>query len=83
MVLDEWLHASHDLFAVFRARILEGDPRVQPGDVAVEVRWVEPEEADRLLLPWYPGGVRALLGGGETVLYVDRELSGEAGRASA
>jgi len=49
VALGEWLHVSHDLFAVFRARIIEGDPTVQPGDVAVEVRWVEPEEVERLM----------------------------------
>jgi len=75
VALGEWLHVSHDLFAVFRARIIEDDPTVQPGDVAVEVRWVEPEEVERLM-PWYPSGVRALLEGSETVYYVAREPSG-------
>jgi hypothetical protein len=35
---------------------------VQEGEAVVECRWLSPEEAD-VLMPWYPGGVRALLGG--------------------
>ena len=36
----------------------------------MECRWVSPNEADALM-PWYPGGVRALLEG-RVGYYVDR-----------
>ena len=38
IALGEWLHETHDLFAVFRARPVRGEAAVQPGEVAVEVR---------------------------------------------
>jgi 8-oxo-dGTP diphosphatase len=69
LALGEWLHRTHDLFAVFRAHAV-GDPRPQVGEVVVECRWVLPAEAD-VLMPWYPGGVRALVAG-RVGYYVDR-----------
>ena len=69
LALGEWIHGTHDLFAVFRARA-EGDPRPQAGEVVVECRWISLAEADALM-PWYPGGVRALLEG-RVGYYVDR-----------
>ena len=71
LALGEWLHRSHDLFAVFEARIVSGEPAVQEKEeVVVELEWVDPEEAGRRM-PWYPGGVRGLLEG-EPVYYTDR-----------
>lgn len=72
LALGEWLHRTHDLLAVFRARA-DGDPRPQAGEVVVKCRWVSPDEADALM-PWYPGGVRALLEG-RVGYYVDRGLA--------
>jgi hypothetical protein len=37
-------------------------PQVKEGELVVEHRWLSPEEADALM-PWYPGGVQALLDG--------------------
>ena len=71
VAVGEWLHETHDLFVVFAARILAGTPAAQGDEVAVELQWVAPDEADRLM-PWYPGGVRALLAGGPPVYYVAR-----------
>ena len=71
VAVGEWLHETHALFVVFAARILAGYPTVQGDDVAVDLQWVEPDEADRLM-PWYPGGVRALLAGGAPLYYVER-----------
>lgn len=68
--LGEWLAREHNVFALFEARVAGGEPSVQPGEIAVELRWLTPEEADAVM-PWYPGGVRRLLGP-ETVYYVDR-----------
>ena len=70
LALGEWLARMHALFALFEARVVGGEPSIQPGEVAVELRWVTPEEADELM-PWYPGGVRRLLGP-DVVYYVDR-----------
>lgn len=68
----EWLHASHDVFFVFAARLAAGEPAVQPDEeVVVEVAWLSPDEADRVL-PWYPGGIGALLGAREPLYYVER-----------
>jgi 8-oxo-dGTP diphosphatase len=72
LALGEWIQPrTHDLFAVFEARVVGGTPAPQPGEVAVDLRWVTPEEADELM-PWYPGGVRRLLGD-EVVYYADRD----------
>ena len=61
LALGEWIHGTHDLFAVFRARA-DGDPRPQAGEAVVACRWISLDEADALM-PWYPGGVRGLLEG--------------------
>jgi 8-oxo-dGTP diphosphatase len=72
VAVGEWLHETHDVFFVFAARLVGGEPAVQPDEpVVVEVRWLEPDEADALM-PWYPGGVRALLAAGEPLYYVER-----------
>ena len=72
VALGEFLHETHhDFFVVFRASIVSGEPEIQPGELVVELRWVAPDEADALL-PWYPGGVRALLGAREPLYYVQR-----------
>jgi 8-oxo-dGTP diphosphatase len=70
LALGEWLHLVHAVFAVFEAKVIGGEASPQPGEIAVELRWVTPEEADELM-PWYPGGVRRLLGP-EVVYYADR-----------
>jgi len=63
--------APHDLFAVFEARIVSGEPAVQEKEeVVVELEWVDPEEAGRRM-PWYPGGIRGLARG-RAVYYADR-----------
>lgn len=70
LALGEWLHLVHAVFAVFEAEVVGGEASPQPGEIAVELRWVTPEEADELM-PWYPGGVRRLLDP-EVVYYADR-----------
>ncbi|MGK5546673.1 NUDIX hydrolase [Streptomyces sp. URMC 127] len=51
----------HDVFTVFRASLLSGEPSVNPDDEDVsEVSWVPIEEASALM-PWYLDGVSALL----------------------
>jgi 8-oxo-dGTP diphosphatase len=70
LALGEWLHRTHDVFVVFRAHA-DGDPWPQAGEVVVECRWVLPADADALM-PWYPGGVRALVAG-RVGYYVDRD----------
>jgi len=69
LALGEWIHGTHDLFAVFRARA-HGDPRPQAGEAVVACRWISLDEVDALM-PWYPGGVRALLEG-RVGYYIDR-----------
>ena len=69
LALGEWIHGTHDLFAVFRGRT-DGDPRPQAGEAVVACRWISLDEAD-VLMPWYPGGVRALLEG-RVAYYIDR-----------
>jgi 8-oxo-dGTP diphosphatase len=69
LALGEWIHGTHDLFAVFRARA-DGDPRPQAGEAVVACRWISLDEADALM-PWYPGGVHALLEG-RVGYYIDR-----------
>ena len=52
----------HDIFTVFRARLLSGGAPVPDAfdeDVS-EAAWVPVERASALM-PWYPGGVEALL----------------------
>jgi 8-oxo-dGTP diphosphatase len=61
LAVGEVLSDTHDLLFVFRGHAT-GEARVQEGEVVVEHRWLSPEEAD-VLMPWYPGGVRALLDG--------------------
>ena len=44
VALGEWLHVSHDLFAVFEAWIVSSEPAVQEKEeVVVELEWVDPE----------------------------------------
>ena len=72
VAVGEWLHETHDCFFVFAATIADGEPAVQPDErVVVEVRWLEPDEADSVM-PWYPGGIRALRAAREPLYYVDR-----------
>jgi 8-oxo-dGTP diphosphatase len=61
LAVGEVLSDTHDLLFVFRGHS-SGEPRVQEGDIVVEHRWLSPAEADALM-PWYPGGVQALLEG--------------------
>jgi 8-oxo-dGTP diphosphatase len=61
LAVGEVLSDTHDLLFVFRAQSA-GEPQVQEGELVVDHQWVSPEEADALM-PWYPGGVRALLDG--------------------
>jgi 8-oxo-dGTP diphosphatase len=72
VAVGEWLHETHDVFFVFAARIAAGEPATQPGEaVVVEVRWLEAAEADAVM-PWYPGGIAALLGAREPLYYVQQ-----------
>jgi 8-oxo-dGTP diphosphatase len=51
----------HDVFTVFRAELLSGEPSASLHDDDVsEVAWVPVDEASALM-PWYPDGVGALL----------------------
>ncbi len=51
----------HDVFTVFRASLLSGEPAANPHDQDVsEVAWVPIEEASALM-PWYTEGVVAPL----------------------
>ncbi|HET7856374.1 MAG TPA: NUDIX hydrolase [Gaiellaceae bacterium] len=59
LAVGEVVSDTHDLLFVFRAHAA-GEPQVQDGEVVVEHRWLSPEEADAFM-PWYPGGVEALL----------------------
>ncbi|MFF2809619.1 NUDIX domain-containing protein [Streptomyces sp. NPDC058000] len=53
--------AVHDVFTVFRAEFLSGEPMADEHDEDVsEAAWVTVEGASALM-PWYPGGVAALL----------------------
>lgn len=61
LALGEWVHRTPDVLVVVRAHA-EGDPRPQDGEVVAECRWVSPAEADAFM-PWYPGGVHALVAG--------------------
>jgi 8-oxo-dGTP diphosphatase len=61
LAVGEVLSDTHDLLFVFRGRST-GAARVQEDEVVVQHRWLSPEEAD-VLMPWYPGGVQALLDG--------------------
>jgi len=61
LAVGEVVSDTHDLLFVFRAHAA-GEPQVQEGEVVVECRWLSPEEAD-VLMPWYPGGVQALIDG--------------------
>jgi 8-oxo-dGTP diphosphatase len=61
LAVGEVLSDTHDVLFVFRAHA-RGEPRVQQGEVVVEHRWLSPREADAFM-PWYPGGVQALLDG--------------------
>ena len=71
VALGEYRHKTHDLFFVFRARIVSGEPAVQPNDIVVELAWVTADEASSLM-PWYPGGVAALVCAREPLYYVGR-----------
>ncbi|MGW0885404.1 NUDIX domain-containing protein [Streptomyces sp. NPDC002671] len=51
----------HDVFTVFRAELLSGEPAAGGhDDDVVEAAWVPVEEASARM-PWYPDGVAALL----------------------
>ncbi|MEW2620945.1 NUDIX domain-containing protein [Streptomyces sp. NPDC048106] len=53
--------AVHDVFTVFRAELLSGEPAAGGhDDDVVEAAWVPVDEASALM-PWYPDGVAALL----------------------
>ena len=76
VAVGEWIHETHDLFFVFAATFEYGEPAVPAGEkVVVEVRWLTPCEADGVM-PWYPGGVRALLAAREPLYYVQRGYRG-------
>ncbi|MGW2601217.1 NUDIX hydrolase [Streptomyces klenkii] len=56
--------AVHDVFTVFRASLLSGEPAANPHDEDVsEVAWLPIDEAS-VLMPWYPDGVSVLLESG-------------------
>jgi 8-oxo-dGTP diphosphatase len=67
LAVGEVVSDTHDLLFVFRAHAV-GEPQVQEGEVVVECRWLSPSEAD-VLMPWYPGGVQALLDGRTSYYY--------------
>ena len=53
--------AVHDVFTVFRAELLSGEPTADRHDEDVsEAAWVTVEEASTLM-PWYPDGVAPLV----------------------
>ncbi|GGV44941.1 hypothetical protein GCM10010495_73060 [Kitasatospora herbaricolor] len=54
----------HDLFVVFRVTLVSGTPSAPHFDEDVsEVAWVPVARAGELM-PWYAGGVQALLAAG-------------------
>ncbi|MFI6448806.1 NUDIX domain-containing protein [Kitasatospora sp. NPDC050543] len=54
----------HDVFTVFSAQLLSGEPTANKQDDDVtEVAWVPVEQASQRM-PWYPDGVEALLRAG-------------------
>lgn len=55
---------EHDVFTVFSAELLSGEPTASEHDDDVtEVAWVPVEQASQRM-PWYPDGVEALLRAG-------------------
>jgi 8-oxo-dGTP diphosphatase len=68
----EWLHETHDVFFVFAARLVDGEPAVQAEEeIVVEVAWLTPEEADAVM-PWYPKGIAELLAARGAIYRVER-----------
>ncbi|MFB7865446.1 NUDIX domain-containing protein [Streptomyces sp. NPDC056069] len=61
----------HDLFAVFRATYVHGDPVAAEDEDIVEAAWVERPAADAHL-PFYVGGIAPLLVAEGTVHHTDR-----------
>jgi 8-oxo-dGTP diphosphatase len=55
----ERLPDLHALFFVFTARITDGFPRVTGDEEIVDVQWVDPQEANRLM-PYWPMDLSAL-----------------------
>ncbi|WP_327074478.1 NUDIX domain-containing protein [Kitasatospora purpeofusca] len=54
----------HDVFTVFSAELLSGEPTASEHDDDVtEVAWVPVDQASQRM-PWYPDGVEALLRAG-------------------
>ncbi|MGH3090471.1 MAG: NUDIX hydrolase [Rubrobacteraceae bacterium] len=60
VAVGERLRNSHVLIATFLARRVGGVAALQKDEEVVKVEWAPFETADRRM-PWYPGGVRALL----------------------
>ncbi len=60
-VIERDLEGRPELWVVFSARYLSGEPAPQAGDPVTEARWVAPADADRLLA-WYPEKVTELVG---------------------
>lgn len=69
VAVGERLRNSHVLIATFIARAVGGEASLQKDDEeVVKVEWATFDLAD-LRMPWYPGGVRALLEGRGAVHY--------------
>ncbi|MBA2690915.1 MAG: NUDIX hydrolase [Rubrobacter sp.] len=68
VAVGERLRNSHVLIATFVARAIGGEASLQKDEEVVKVEWATFDLADRRM-PWYPGGVRALLEGRGAVHY--------------
>ncbi len=68
VAVGERLRNSHVLIATFLARVVAGEAALQNDEEVVKLEWASFDTADRRM-PWYPGGVRALLERGGAVHY--------------
>lgn len=67
---------AHELFAVFRATVVRGEPSAGAGTDGIrEAAWVTRSDADAHL-PWFPGGLAALLTAEGTAHHTDRAAAG-------
>lgn len=77
VAVGERIRNSHVLIATFVARAVGGEAALQKDEEVVKVEWAAFDDADRRM-PWYPGGVRALLAKGGAVhtasSFINREI---------
>jgi 8-oxo-dGTP diphosphatase len=52
--------SHHALFFTFRAHIVGGECTIQDKEEIMDIKWIDCEEADRLM-PYHPDGVKSLL----------------------